>query len=93
MHPKTQVFSAEIPVGNEEAMKEFNEMMDALYDATMASIKQLALELDVSEKCASDVYYLRTRSRWTEELEKELIALHKKGTPPNIFEWPKRGNK
>lgn len=58
-------------------------------DATIEYIKKLAKELDVSGYCASDVYYLRTRSRHTPELEIELINLHKNGTPPpNILNWP-----
>ena len=44
-------------------------------------------ELGVSERCAADVFYLRTRSRWTEELEKELILLHKNGNPPNMCDF------
>ena len=34
---------------------------------------------------AADIQYFRTTSRWTPELEKELIILHKQNTPPNIF--------
>lgn len=47
----------------------------------------LAAELNVSIACAADVEYLRTRNRHTPELEQELIELHKKGTPPNIFSF------
>ena len=32
-----------------------------------------------------DICYLRTMSRWTRELEKELIELHKAGTPANVY--------
>lgn len=42
---------------------------------------------EVSEDCAVDILYLRTRNRWTVDLEKELINLHKAGTPPNIMEF------
>lgn len=47
----------------------------------------LAKQLDVSEECASDVWYLRSRHRHTLELEAELIRLHKAGTPPDIFNF------
>jgi hypothetical protein len=49
--------------------------------------KSLAEELGCSVGCAGDVWYLRQRSRWTQELENELIRLHKEGTPPNICEF------
>jgi hypothetical protein len=52
-----------------------------------AEISDLGSELNISEACAADVYYLRTRSRWTQALEEELIALHRAGTPPNVFEF------
>ena len=41
----------------------------------------------VDRNCAQDIEYLRTRARHTEELENELIALHKAGTPPNMMEF------
>jgi len=47
----------------------------------------LAQAAQVSEECVSDVGYLRSRSRWSEELELELIALHKAGNPPNVNEF------
>lgn len=47
----------------------------------------LAENLSVTEACAADVMYLRTRNRWTPELEKELIRLHKEGNPPNVMEF------
>lgn len=51
------------------------------------AIKSLSKELNVSEGCANDVFYLRSRSRWTQELEDQLIELHRKGTPPDIYEF------
>lgn len=50
-------------------------------------IMDMSEELGVSYQCAADIYYLRTRSRWTEELENELIRLHKQGNPPNMNEF------
>jgi len=56
-------------------------------DSTNDFLSDLVRELGVSLKCASDVWYLRTRARHTQELESELIRLHKEGTPPNIYEF------
>lgn len=39
---------------------------------------------NMSGACISDIVYLRSRKRHTEELEEELIALHAAGTPPDI---------
>lgn len=50
-------------------------------------VAELAKELNVSYECAIDIAYLRTRNRHTEQLEKDLIALHIKGNPPNIMEF------
>lgn len=50
-------------------------------------IQNLADDLDVTYMCAVDITYLRTRSRWTQELENELIRLHDVGTPPNMCEF------
>lgn len=47
----------------------------------------LAEEMNISILCARDVLYLRTRKRWSLELEKELIALHAAGVHPNMCEF------
>lgn len=88
MHPKLTPFVAEIPFNDPDKMALFQDAMDALHEATKKYIRKLALELEVGEECASDVWYLRTRSRWSEELEAKLIQLHRDGNPPNVFEWP-----
>ena len=80
-------FSVEIPINDPGKMEEFNKLMDLLRDETTKDIQTLAEKLNVSENCASAVFYLRSRSRWTQELEDELIRLHKSGTPPNICEF------
>lgn len=51
-------------------------------------IVEVARELRISDGAASDVVYLRTRSRWTPELETQLIADHRSGKIINIMEWP-----
>lgn len=50
-------------------------------------VHDLAKELSVSESCARDIFYLRSRSRWSQELEDELIHLHQKGERPNMNDF------
>ncbi len=66
---------------------EFQVLMDHIHDETEKAIQILSEELDISIDCARDIIYLRTRSRHSSELEKELIRLHDIGTPPNIYEF------
>lgn len=65
----------------------FEDVQDKYYEEMNQYIKNLAVELGVSIECATDVWYLRTRSRHTLELEAELIALHATGTPPNMCDF------
>ena len=74
-------------IGDLNAMDELQAIMDAYYDSMVKSIKSLATELDVSEECACDVLYLRSRSRWSPELEQRLIDMHREGNPPNICDF------
>jgi hypothetical protein len=57
-------------------------------DEMMSYFQDLSVELDCSLECAIDVWYLRQRSRWTQELEDKLITLHDQGTRPNMCEFP-----
>lgn len=50
-------------------------------------IDVIMTELNVSEKCAADILYLRSRNRWTQQLENQLIDLHRARTPPNMMEF------
>lgn len=63
------------------------ETLKAIGGTPKTEDEKLAEELNVSPGCAIDILYLRTRSRWTQELEDELIRLHKEGNPPNIMEF------
>ena len=65
-----------------------HEAMNSYYESIHAGIDSLAAELGVTKECALDVWYLRSRSRHTSELEAELIRLHKEGNPPNVCEFP-----
>ena len=50
---------------------------------------ELAVTYDISFLWADCIVYLRTRSRWTQELEDRLLAMAQNGEiPPNMFEWP-----
>lgn len=70
-----------------EQMEAFQEVMNEHTEHTNLEIEKIARDMGVSRNCAADICYLRSRSRWTQALEDELIALHKQGTPPNIFEF------
>lgn len=81
-------FSIEIPENDPLKMGEFQNFMDEYHQEVSSYICELAKELGVSEACASDVWYFRTRSRWNSEDEKLLILLHEQGNPPNMCEFP-----
>jgi hypothetical protein len=84
---RPESFYVEVPVGDPDAMNAFQSFMDELHESTNRHIDELAKELRCSSACAQDVFYLRSRSRWTEELENELIQLHKQNNPPNMCEF------
>jgi hypothetical protein len=69
------IFSVEIPHDDEEAMKSFCESMDLLNQAMIDLSSKTAKELNVSDWCADNILYLRSRSRWTQEKENYLIWL------------------
>jgi len=64
------------------------QLMDAMNDAINDDITSLMKEKNISWECAADVSYLRTRSRWKQEHEDELIRLHSIGEPPRMCDWP-----
>ncbi len=71
----------------QEQKDAMQDLMDSQAEHHNSETDKLVASLGVSEHCASDVVYLRTRFRHTQELEDNLIALHQVGTPPNIFEY------
>ncbi len=86
----SEVFRIELTgedLKNKETMAEFQKVMDELHDANVKYVEELAQELNISVACANDVYYLRSRSRWTPDKETELIRLHREGNPPNMCEF------
>jgi hypothetical protein len=64
----------------ENAVQSYYDLMDAERNA-------LAQELRCSLECASDVMYLRTRNRWSPDLEQQLIQAHKDGQVVNVMEF------
>ena len=50
---------------------------------------EIAQLYGLSDLWAACVWYLRGRSRWTQELEDRLLEMAGNGeNPPNMFEWP-----
>jgi hypothetical protein len=50
----------------------------------------ISAALDIDFEWADCVWYLRTRTRWTQELENQLISMARNGeTPPDMIGWPR----
>jgi hypothetical protein len=79
------MFSITMTNPTEKELKFITEAFLEMQHEMLAEQEELAEALNVSMACAADVQYLRTRSRWTLEKEKELIRLHKEGNPPNVL--------
>lgn len=88
MHPELKTFSRQIPIDDPKEMDNFQKDMDRLHDATHIYIQKLAKDLGIEYLQAADVYYLRSRSRWSQELENQLISLFRDGQTVNICDWP-----
>ncbi len=70
-----------------------NDLMGAVQDAWVREIIDISRSLGVSDQVAQDIWYLRTRSRWTQELEDQLVAAARAGKPIDSVkvcsgEWP-----
>ena len=77
MHPEMRVIK--LSMENELKMEDFFEAMDALNDATKEYSQKLSVELEVSVKTADQIQYIRSRSRWSQELEDRIITASKAG--------------
>jgi lysophospholipase L1-like esterase len=85
--PRHETFSIEIPVNDPKAMDAFQKAMNEYYDDLTRTIEKEAEELGIPIGAMSDVWYLRSRSRWTQEKEDYLIRLARKGKQlPNMME-------
>lgn len=58
------------------------------YNELQEYFNNLAQELNYSITCAMNVWYLRQRSRWTQDIENQLIELDNQGIQPNMNEFP-----
>lgn len=61
--------------------------MDAYHKEMARHTEEVARRLNVDLMCANHVVYLRSRSRWTKELEDELIASYKEGNKPGLNDF------
>ena len=61
--------------------EEMNQLANAQQEYMIENINAIRDVLEVSEDTASAIHYLRTRSRWTEEKEQELIDRDRVGNP------------
>ena len=83
MHPETKVFALDIPVNDPEKMEEFNKVMVKYQDAVVEHVTKLAKELGVREGTAQNIWYLRSRSRWSQNLEDRIIKADQAGISIN----------
>jgi hypothetical protein len=82
MHPDYNV--VRIDITPETNMDDLNKVMDKWQDAMIEDQYQIQSKLGVSASTASAIQYLRSRSRWTEEKEQELIDRDKAGNPIDL---------
>jgi hypothetical protein len=81
-------FVVEIPINDEKKMEEFQKVMDDYQDQMDKYVQEISETLGCSYWCAGDIVYLRSRSRWTQALEDELVRLDKLGKhPPVLAGW------
>lgn len=74
---------------DKKTMQALQEMMDAQAEAYNQEVLKISDELGVDDLWALDILYLRTRSRWTQELENKLVQMAKDGEQhPNMCDWP-----
>ena len=78
------IFNGELTIDQIDVGQAF---MDSEAEYHNSKVDKIVTELKVSEDCASNIVYLRSRHRHTQALENQLIALHTAGTPPNMNEF------
>ncbi len=70
-------------------MEVVNHLMEEIQNGYVKEIQIIAHDLNLNDTYAMCIWYLRTRSRWTQELENKLIEMCREGLdPPNMNEWP-----
>lgn len=53
-------------------------------DSIEGDLERIIQEKQVSRLAAWDIWYFRTRSRWSAELEQQIIDGHRQGNPPDV---------
>ena len=66
----------------------FNSMEEEWNNVANELVVKYYITLEQAKKICTDVWYLRTRSRWTEDLEKKLVLDSINGIFHNINEYP-----
>lgn len=61
------------------------EFMDAQAEAWNRAESELAHEFGISEPDAANILYLRTRSRWTKQIEDRIISAAQNGVHINTL--------
>lgn len=76
-------FAVEMPDRDDvEGWKAFNEMMDEVCDASSKAIDDIIFTHHVDFETANAVWYFRSRERWTQEKEDELLNWKKVNPKP-----------
>ncbi len=64
-------------------------LMEKQHQATVGKIINIMEEYNIDNTYATCIWYLRTRKRWTIELENKLIQMYRDGIEaPNMSDWP-----
>jgi len=82
-----------LPRKAKKDLKKAEAIMSNPYGSYNEELKKVAKEFGISEDVANDVVYLRTRSRWRQDLEQQIIDAAKAGNPISsddimTGEWP-----
>lgn len=80
MSSETELYFNGQPVTEQELYDILDEAQEYMIDEE----KKIAETFGVSDNTASAILYLRTRSRWTPEKEKELVDRDKGGNPISL---------
>lgn len=70
--------------GVEMDQESFMEALDLAQESMMESESAIRQQYGVSGQTASAIFYLRGRSRWSEEKEKELVDRDRAGNPISL---------
>lgn len=70
--------------GQDMSEREFLEALDETQELIVAEEKNIRDTFGVSDSTAGAIMYLRSRSRWTQEKEQELIDRDKAGDPISL---------